>query len=311
MKKLDKVHFLLIITFSILIIVSISYLGLKQYKEFRAQEAEKLRIANETQERLSVQQKLLGDAQAEIDELKSISVDEKNKTVQQNKILEKKIEETQSTIIKSNLSELSKTDLNKIIRSTVKILCATDEGTVIGSGSVISTKGYIFTNNHVVEDASLCVALFPQTDYGEFDSGEKGNLIGADIKIEKRYTSNSVGEFAILKINDSYKIQQVFPYRICGNNEAELNDPVMVFGYPPIGGDNIVITEGIISGVYEDSYTTSAKIDQGNSGGTAILKNKKCFVGVPTAAHIGEIESLGLLAKFGWIHTLRPEYFDF
>jgi len=65
-------------------------------------------------------------------------------------------------------------------------------------------------------------------------------------------------------------------------------------GYPGIGGNNdITATEGIISSYDGDYYITSAKIEHGNSGGIAILIKDNCFLGIPSYAEAGEIESMG------------------
>jgi hypothetical protein len=64
-------------------------------------------------------------------------------------------------------------------------------------------------------------------------------------------------------------------------------------GYPSIGAkESITATEGILSGFDEEYYTTSAKIEQGNSGGAAIHVKNDCFLGLPTLVLAGRIESL-------------------
>jgi hypothetical protein len=79
---------------------------------------------------------------------------------------------------------------------------------------------------------------------------------------------------------------------------------MVILGYPVYGTGagtytsvfstiEITATEGIISGMDEIYYTTSAKIDHGNSGGLAIDENNDCYIGIPTAAIEGQIESLG------------------
>jgi len=37
-------------------------------------------------------------------------------------------------------------------------------------------------------------------------------------------------------------------------------------------------------------YVTSAKIDHGNSGGTAILVNNDCYIGIPSASVVGSVD---------------------
>jgi S1-C subfamily serine protease len=69
-------------------------------------------------------------------------------------------------------------------------------------------------------------------------------------------------------------------------------------GYPFIGtSDNVTVTSGVISGIEQDYYVTDAKIDHGNSGGAAILTKNDCWLGIPSAAAVGSIESLGRILK--------------
>ncbi len=88
----------------------------------------------------------------------------------------------------------------------------------------------------------------------------------------------------------------------CGT--IPIGESLVILGYPDYGSGagtitsvlsnlQITATEGIISGQDGIYYTTSAKIDPGNSGGLAIDEKNNCYIGIPTAAVVGEIESLG------------------
>ena len=92
--------------------------------------------------------------------------------------------------------------------------------------------------------------------------------------------------------------------RVC-TNEPDLGDKVLILGYPTIGTNlGITATEGIVSGIEEDHYVTSAKIDYGNSGGAAILLKDNCYLGIPTyAINVGGFESLGRILKGTLIFT--------
>lgn len=85
----------------------------------------------------------------------------------------------------------------------------------------------------------------------------------------------------------------------CDN--VEIGENILIFGYPYTGGEmgtSITITEGIISGHDGKDYTTSAKIEHGNSGGIAISPKKDCFIGIPTSAFQGDLETLGRILKW-------------
>ena len=78
------------------------------------------------------------------------------------------------------------------------------------------------------------------------------------------------------------------------SNEPTIGDKIVVLGYPGIGSSKgITATEGIISGIESYYYVTSAKIDQGNSGGIAVSVKDNCIIGMPSASVTGSIESLG------------------
>ena len=79
---------------------------------------------------------------------------------------------------------------------------------------------------------------------------------------------------------------------------VEIGDKLIILGYPTIGSESgITVTEGIISGIDDKYYITSAKIDHGNSGGAALRIKDGCYLGLPTSSVVGSIESLGRILK--------------
>lgn len=95
-------------------------------------------------------------------------------------------------------------------------------------------------------------------------------------------------------------------------SDSGIGDPLVILGYPSYGSGagtfaslfsklEITATEGIVSGQDAGYYTTSAKIEHGNSGGLAIDTNNNCYLGIPTAAVAGEIESLGRILPSSYI----------
>jgi hypothetical protein len=101
--------------------------------------------------------------------------------------------------------------------------------------------------------------------------------------------------------NASLLITNLAP-KICDSSSIKIGEEIVVLGYPVIGGEYLSATEGIISG-YESAYylTTSAKIEQGNSGGGAFLKSTGCLVGMPTFVRLGKIESFARLIKMSYL----------
>ncbi|MGC2424716.1 MAG: DegQ family serine endoprotease [Nitrospirota bacterium] len=139
----------------------------------------------------------------------------------------------------------------------------------LGSGVIVSSDGYIITNNHVIEGASEIKVVLP--DKREF----KAKLVGAD----------SRSDLAVIKIDD-----KDLPAVTWGNSDKlRPGEMVMAVGSP--FGLTQSVTMGIISAVgranigiedYEDFIQTDAAINPGNSGG-ALVNMRGELVGINTA----------------------------
>jgi Do/DeqQ family serine protease len=137
----------------------------------------------------------------------------------------------------------------------------------LGSGVVVTTDGYILTNNHVVDGADTVSV--------EFTDGRtlSAKIIGTD----------KASDLALLKVNGSG-----FNAIAVGNSDAvKVGDVVLAVGNPLNIGQTV--TMGIISakgrstgvgdGSYEDFLQTDAPINHGNSGG-ALVNTKGELVGI-------------------------------
>jgi len=206
------------------------------------------------------------------------------------------------------------------------VLCETQNGQVRGSGIVIG-KGndsiYILTNNHITKDVKpsstgnpncfiflMGEGYFAQPVYWpSIASQEEMSLIDFSflevkelIPTEEYYYDEITREYTKKTTPPSTELlsYSVFP-RICSPDELKIGSELVVLGYPRIGSESdvqasLTITEGIISSeIFRSStyFVSSAKIDQGNSGGGAFLKSSGCLAGMPTYAATGPIESLG------------------
>jgi serine protease Do len=141
----------------------------------------------------------------------------------------------------------------------------------LGSGVIISSDGYILTNNHVVQNArTIQVKL---TDNRTFS----GKVIGTD----------PATDVALVKI-DADNLQ---PITFADSDQAEVGDVVLAVGDP--FGIGQTVTEGIISaknrqglseeGDSDESFIqTDAAINPGNSGGALVDTNGR-LVGMNTA----------------------------
>jgi serine protease Do len=138
----------------------------------------------------------------------------------------------------------------------------------LGSGVVISSDGYIITNNHVVENASKIRVTF---------QGEKeyeAEIIGTDPRTD----------VALIKIEET----GLPAIEIADSDQLRVGDQVMAIGNP--FGVGQTVTLGIVSALgrtiglidYEDLIQTDASINPGNSGG-ALVNMRGQLVGMNAA----------------------------
>jgi len=133
-----------------------------------------------------------------------------------------------------------------------------------GSGVIISTDGYIVTNNHVVDGADeLMVTLNDNKEYS-------ARIIGAD----------ATTDLALIKID----AKQLPAIQIASSDDVKVGEWVLAVGNPL--GLNNTVTAGIVSakarsmgqGV-SSMIQTDAAINQGNSGG-ALVNTRGELIGI-------------------------------
>ena len=140
----------------------------------------------------------------------------------------------------------------------------------LGSGVIISTDGYIVTNNHVIDGAdSIKVTL--AGDKKEYEA----KLIGKDAK----------SDLAIIKI-EAEDLNAVTFY---DSDKVKVGDITFALGNPFGLGETI--TQGIVSATgrsgvgiveYENFIQTDASINPGNSGG-ALINSAGQLIGINSA----------------------------
>ncbi|MGH7956787.1 MAG: DegQ family serine endoprotease [Opitutaceae bacterium] len=152
----------------------------------------------------------------------------------------------------------------------------------LGSGVIISSDGYVATNNHVVQGADeVIVAL---------DDGRelKAKVVGRDPQTD----------IAVIKV-DAKDLPAI---TFADSNKIEVGDRVLAIGNP--FGIGETVTTGIISAKgrrpglgldYEDFVQTDAAINPGNSGG-ALVDVEGRLVGINTAilSRNGGFQGVGL-----------------
>src|SRR5213083_644294 len=167
-----------------------------------------------------------------------------------------------------------------------------------GSGVIVSSDGYIVTNNHVVDCATeLVVSLADKREM-------KARLVGTDAKTD----------IALIKVD-----AKDLPHVTLGSSaKVEVGDIALAIGNP--FGLGQTVTMGIISATgrgglgiedYEDFIQTDASINPGNSGG-ALVNTKGELIGINTAilSRSGGNQGVGFAIPIDMVRQITAQLKD-
>ncbi|MBX3631293.1 MAG: 2-alkenal reductase [Acidovorax sp. SCN 68-22] len=150
----------------------------------------------------------------------------------------------------------------------------------LGSGVIVSTEGYILTNNHVVEGAD-------EIDVTLSDSRKaRARVVGTDPDTDLAILKIELDKLPVIVLGDSDK--------------AQVGDRVLAIGNP--FGVGQTVTSGIVSALgrsqlgintFENFIQTDAAINPGNSGG-ALVDVDGNLLGINTAIYSRSGGSLGI-----------------
>jgi serine protease Do len=158
-----------------------------------------------------------------------------------------------------------------------------DDGQIreaLGSGFIVDPRGYIITNNHVVDKADKIYVKLSTDAENPTELGRPAKVIGVDAKTD----------IAVIKIETSTPLPTVK----MGNSEgAQVGDWVIAIGSP--FELSKTVTAGIVSaknrtlnqgrnGQYQHFIQTDAAINPGNSGGPLVNMAGQ-VIGVNTAIY--------------------------
>lgn len=139
----------------------------------------------------------------------------------------------------------------------------------LGSGVIVTSDGYLLTNNHVISDAEeIVVSLQDGRD-------AQARIVG----------TNQKNDLAVLKID----LDNLRPISMGSAETAQVGDVVLAIGNP--FGVGQTVTQGIISATrrrglniadFENFIQTDAAINPGNSGG-ALIDSRGQLLGISTA----------------------------
>ncbi|KPJ54569.1 hypothetical protein AMJ47_04130 [Parcubacteria bacterium DG_72] len=201
------------------------------------------------------------------------------------------------------------------ISAVVELWCPDDNYDIngflsMGSGTIVSDQGIIFTNRHVISNEDWSIIESSPTCYvgiTEDISQPSTFMYMADLLAYSPQTDDFFDfDIAVLYIYDvCYDcpnapgfLPDKFPFLELGySSNMAPGDYVAIVGYPEIGAGTWNFTDGIISGrVGSFVLKTDAKIDSGNSGGAA-LNAKNQLIGIPTWTITGQAESIGYIIE--------------
>ncbi len=168
--------------------------------------------------------------------------------------------------------------------AVVQINVTTTQGMAIGSGVIIDKRGYIVTNNHVVQGAQNGVV--DEVVLSDGTRVRNAQIVGVD----------AADDLAVIKINPPANMV-VAP--IADSSQLRVGQDVLAIGNPL--GNTQTVTSGIISAlgrnvceqqqtgsqggcngaIIPNAIQTDAPINPGNSGGALVDLNGR-LVGIPT-----------------------------
>lgn len=163
----------------------------------------------------------------------------------------------------------------------------------LGSGVIMSDKGYIVTNYHVVARADQIIVALQD---GRIDTAQ---LIGKDQRTDLAVLKIELDSLPVIPFNDSY--------------DPAVGDVVLAIGNPYNLGQTT--TFGIISATgrpgmsfnrQQDFLQTDAAINKGNSGG-ALVNSRGELVGINTASfqQATDIETYGISFAIPYSLTVK------
>lgn len=167
----------------------------------------------------------------------------------------------------------------------------------IGTGIILSNKGYILTNQHLASNINGTVTI-------TLDNGEevKGTTIWNEANLD----------LAVIKINERDDLKAI---TLGSANTSQIGEEVIAIGNPLGLEFQKTVTKGVISGlnrtlkvedetstvIMENLIQTDASINTGNSGGPLINKNGE-VIGINTVK-ITSAEGIGFAVP---IDIIKP-----
>lgn len=146
--------------------------------------------------------------------------------------------------------------------------------TSTGSGVIISDRGYIVTNNHVIKNATQVEVTL--TDNRKYQA----EVMGTDPSTDLAVLKIEAGDLPVIRLADSDEAR-IGEWVLAIGNPFELNSTVTA-GIISAKGRDISILNGQYS--IESFIQTDAAVNPGNSGGALVNTNGE-LIGINTAIY--------------------------
>ncbi|BCB97235.1 MucD [Dissulfurispira thermophila] len=165
----------------------------------------------------------------------------------------------------------------------------------LGSGVIVSSDGYIVTNNHVVEQADeIKVLLIDKKSF-------KAKIVGSDPKTDIAIIKIDAKGLPMIPWGDSDKLQ-VGEFVLAIGNPFGLSHTVTMGIISAVGRADIGITD------YENFIQTDAAINPGNSGGP-LVNIKGELIGINTAifSKTGGYQGIGFAVPSNMVRIVMDQ----
>ncbi len=170
----------------------------------------------------------------------------------------------------------------------------------MGSGVIVSEKGYILTNNHVVRDADEVKVMLLGGKRLEAE------VVGTDAKTD----------LAVLRV----KADGLKPIKLGDSDKLRVGEWVLAIGSPLSANLDHTVTAGIVSAKgrsnvgladYEDFIQTDAAINPGNSGGALInLKGELVGINTAIATETGGFQGIGFAVPINMARKVMEQLIE-
>jgi len=147
----------------------------------------------------------------------------------------------------------------------------------LGSGVIVSSDGYILTNNHVVTGESAQRVTIEQLDVTVALADKRevvAQVVGTDPATDLALLKINARDLPTMPWGDSSKLK-VAEWVLAIGNPYQLNQTVTLGIVSALGRNNLGVS------TYEDFIQTDAAINPGNSGG-ALVNGRGELVGINT-----------------------------